>query len=216
MKTALLCLFLSVLLLQVVLVDSKISYQQFANAVTSSGYQKPSGDKYNAFINNYEKAGGITSNRELAMFLSEILWESGGLIYKEEIRCKQSKCPGDYRSPGDDPHKFYYGRGYIQLTWSYNYRDASKALFGDNRLVNDPDMVARDENVAWKVSFWFWRYRVRTDNRVLQGQFGAATDRINGGQECHPCRKACNNRFNIYGKVLKAFGISERPNPQGC
>lgn len=37
--------------------------------------------------------------------------------------------------------KRYYGRGPLQLTWNYNYGQVSRAIFGDNRLLNDPDMV---------------------------------------------------------------------------
>ena len=36
----------------------------------------------------------------------------------------------------------FYGRGYIQLSWSYNYKAASKALLGNEIvLYNDPDLV---------------------------------------------------------------------------
>jgi hypothetical protein len=35
----------------------------------------------------------------------------------------------------------YYGRGYVQLTWDYNYRKYSDVLGLD--LVNDPDLVMR-------------------------------------------------------------------------
>jgi len=193
-----------------------VSFDQFANAVTSCGYPRPGNDKYNSFINNYASAGGITSKRELAMFLAQILHESGGLIYKSEIRCQGNNCPGDYRSPGDAPNKFYFGRGYIQLTWSYNYKAASQALYRDNRLVNDPDMVARDENVAWQTAFWYWKANVHSDPGVLAGQFGSATKKINGGLECNPCRAACPKRFELYQKVLRAFGETSPASNAGC
>jgi chitinase len=193
-----------------------VSYEQFIAAVTSTGYPTPSDGQYNSFINNYASAGGITSVRELAMFLAEILWESGGLQYKSEIRCQGNNCPGDYRSPGDDPNKFYYGRGYIQLTWSYNYRAASQDLYGDDRLVQDPDQVAYNEDVAWQTAFWFWRVNVHNDSGVQAGQFGSATNRVNGDLECNPCRGACTNRNQIYAQVLQAFGDYESPNYAGC
>ena len=194
-----------------------VSFDQFVKAVTSSnGYPTPSQAQYDSFNNNYASAGGITSNRELAMFLSEILWESGGLVYKSEIACKDNNCPGSYRSPGDDPNKFYYGRGYIQLSWSYNYKAASEALYGDDRLVSNPDQVANDEDTAWKTAFWFWKTNVHSDPGVQNGQFGSATNKINGGLECNPCRGACNNRNAIYASVLPIFGVNESPNDAGC
>ncbi len=40
----------------------------------------------------------------------------------------------------------YYGRGYIQLTWDFNYRPASQYLYNDeNVLLNNPEIVADDQ-----------------------------------------------------------------------
>jgi chitinase len=196
--------------------DKLVSYDQFVNAVTSSGYPTPSEAQYNSFINNYATAGQISSVRELAMFLAEIIWESQGLVKKSEIKCQGNNCAADYRSDGDDPNKFYYGRGYIQLTWSYNYRAASQALFGDDRLVSDPDQVANNEDLAWETAFWFWSANVHNAAGVQDGQFGSATNAINGALECGPCRGSCSNRNDIYARVLQAFAVNESPNTAGC
>jgi len=91
------------------------------------------------------------------MFLSQILWESGGLRYKRELICVKSGCPGVYDHSVGVKGQEYYGRGYIQLTHSYNYKAASLALFNDLRLINDPDMVANNEDVAWATAAWFWK-----------------------------------------------------------
>jgi predicted chitinase len=193
-----------------------VNFDKFAYAVTSCGYLKPEEVKYNAFKNNYASAGGITSKRELAMFLAQILHESGGLTKISEIRCQGNNCVDDYRSPGDHSNKFYFGRGYIQLTWSENYRAASQALYGDDRLYSNPDLVARDENVAWQTAFWYWKHKVRSDPGVLAGKLGSATNRINGRLECNPCRAACHTRFELYKKVLFAFGDSSYASNDGC
>lgn len=92
------------------------------------------------------------------MALTQFLHESDGLRAKREYQCQHTGCPGQYASNDcDAPDQHYYGRGYIQLSWCYNYRSASQSLFGDMRLVSDPDMVARDENLAWNTAFWFWK-----------------------------------------------------------
>lgn len=191
-----------------------ISFEQFNQAVQTCGFQAPSDSLYTSFVSRAPTDGSITTNRELAMFLAEILHESGGLIYKREIRCISDGCPNDYRTPEDDPTLFYYGRGFIQLTWSSNYRSASLALFGDDRLVRNPDLVAQSDDYSWAVSFWFWKVNVH-DN-VQGGQFGAATRGINGGLECSPCRAACLTRFEYYSKILLIFGVDETPDPSGC
>jgi putative chitinase len=54
-----------------------------------------------------------------------------------------------------DGYKFI-GRGLKQLTGRYNYTRASKDLYGDDRLVKNPDLVATDKQVALETACWFW------------------------------------------------------------
>lgn len=48
----------------------------------------------------------------------------------------------------------YRGRGFIQLTGKNNYAAASKAIYGDDRLVKNPDLV-NNPAVAAEVSAWY-------------------------------------------------------------
>jgi predicted chitinase len=50
----------------------------------------------------------------------------------------------------------YRGRGFIQITGKSNYAAASKAIFGDDRLIKNPDM-ANDPAVAAEISAWFMK-----------------------------------------------------------
>lgn len=192
------------------------SKSEFIEAVTRNGYPAPTDAQYKSFVKGLTSKT-FSTKREVAMFLAQLLHESGGLRYKIEERCINSHCPGEYVSPGDKPNKHYYGRGYIQLSWSYNYRAASIAIFGDaNVLLDDPDRVASDEDLSWGTAFWYWREKVHTDKGVLNGQFGSSTMRINGALECGRGAWIPEKRFKYYTEVLKAFGIKETPNPDGC
>ena len=96
------------------------------------------------------------------MALAQFIHESNGLIAKEEYGCRVSKCPDRYRNRGcEKPGKYYYGRGYIQLTWCYNYKGASRGLGLGDTLLNDPDLVASNEQYVWDTAFWFWKENVR-------------------------------------------------------
>ena len=97
------------------------TYQEFSQALAVNGYPAPSTQQYNNFINGASSQGNITTKRELAMFLSQIMHESGGLIYTLEIACGTgcANCPGSYSTPQDYPGKYYCGRGYIQLVKPY-------------------------------------------------------------------------------------------------
>ena len=66
------------------------------------------------------------------------------------------------------PGKNYYGRGYIQLTHSYNYKAASLDLYHDLRLIDNPDLVATSEDAAWGTAFWFWKVHVHNRAGVKQ------------------------------------------------
>ena len=194
------------------------SKEEFDSAVTQNGFSQPTDAQYTAFAKGVDSAT-FSSKREVAMFLGEILHESMGLTKTLEVGCENNSCTQYNDTPGVDvPGKTYCGRGYIQLTHAYNYKTASEAMFSDDRLVSDPDPVATDQDLAWGVSFWFWRANVHGNSGVQAGQFGSATMVINGGLECNGSggNQQAQTRFKYYTVVLKAFGIDETPNPAGC
>ncbi|KAJ1918108.1 hypothetical protein H4219_002830 [Mycoemilia scoparia] len=190
---------------------------KFTKAVTDAGYESPASEKCDHFLNNLGK-GSISSAREAAMFLSEILWESAGLTATSEIACKDNGCQGSYSTAGDPAGKSYYGRGYIQLTWSANYKMCSQKLYNDDRLYQDPDVVATDDNVSWQVSFCFWAENVHNAAGVQDGKFGAATKAINGALECNGggAVDKAKKRYEIYKKVLAVFDSGSTPDESGC
>ncbi|CAG7684261.1 unnamed protein product, partial [Allacma fusca] len=108
------------------------------------------------------------------MALAQFLYESDGLRAKREYACEVDNCAGQYTTPWCDiDGEHYYGRGYIQLTWCYNYLAASRDLYGADWLIWDPDVVGRDDSVAWDTAFWFWRVNVHFQPGVQEGMFGA-------------------------------------------
>lgn len=175
---------------------NSITRQEFESAVKSCGFPRPDVDKFKYFKRGLNDNG--FTDREAAMFLAQVIHESRGLQTKEEDEPDED----DY-DRNDDGIQFY-GRGYIQLTWKANYKAASRAIYGDNRLVDNPELVAESERLAWKTAFWFWTDRVRPAPDVEPRNFRDTTRAINGeleGDNPNP------SRYRYYRKVSKAFGI---------
>lgn len=135
------------------------------------------------------QAYGITTRERLAAFLAQIGHESGSLVYVREIwgpTPAQQRYEGrrDLGNTERGDGERYKGRGLIQLTGRFNYRQMTGLL--RDKLGAAPDFESSPallETPEWAAmsaaAFW--------DSRKLNaladaGDFHAITQRINGGQ----------------------------------
>lgn len=123
----------------------------------------------------------ITTTRRATYFLAQVLHESGGLRYFEEIASGddyEGRRDLGNTQPGDG--RRFKGRGPIQLTGRANYRAAGKAL--GLPLESNPKIAARHE-VGWRVAAWFWRHGTSEDLNWVAEHIGfkRVTRLINGG-----------------------------------
>ncbi|XP_053690883.1 uncharacterized protein LOC128739421 [Sabethes cyaneus] len=131
------------------------------------------------------------------MFVAHLIHESGGFQHREEIG----------RGRGQPYGTTFYGRGYIQLTWEGNYQAASYDIFGDSRLVTNPDCVSASPRLSMRVSVWYWEERVRPQAGSFRN-FYATTKAINGGLETSPCHPAAKKRYSFYRKAADVLGVA--------
>jgi putative chitinase len=139
---------------------TQVSKKEISNSVT--------GNPHEVVLKKAAEKAGI-QGQELVAFLSQCAHETLDFKHMKEIGGKLDFKKYDIRfapnkakslgntKPGDGAK--YAGRGYIQLTGKYNYAAASKAIYGDDRLVRDPSLVEKPE-VAAKTSVWYWQNRV--------------------------------------------------------
>lgn len=121
----------------------------------------------------------VTLRREAA-FLSNVALESGELRWVREIG-----DGGAYEYRTDlgnfqfgDGRKFK-GRGLLQITGRRNYEACSLGLFGDTRLLDEPELLEDFKNAADSAG-WYWK--VRGLNAVADaGDFEQVCRKINGG-----------------------------------
>lgn len=131
-------------------------------------------------LNQAMEEWGIDKPARRAAFLAQIAHESGSLRYVREIadgKAYEGRKDLGNTEPGDGPR--YKGRGLIQITGRTNYRACSVALYGDERLLQKPELleepVAACRSAAW---FW-WAHGLNAFADV--GDFGRITRVINGG-----------------------------------
>ena len=125
--------------------------------------------------------GDITTPRRIAAFMAQIAHESGGFQHLRELgsrayfaRYEGRKSLGNTK-PGDGVR--FLGRGYIQITGRYNYKQAGDAL--DQPLLDNPALAEQPE-IAARIAVWFWSVRDLND-LADDLKFNSLTKKINGG-----------------------------------
>jgi putative chitinase len=75
----------------------------------------------------------------------------------------------------------YRGRGLLQITGKANYALCSQYMYGDDTLVQQPELLETDMDVAVSSALWFWSTH-KLNNHVDANNFKMVTQKINGGQ----------------------------------
>lgn len=160
-----------------------ITEQQLLQIMPHAG---PRAGVFVPVLNAAMKRWQIDTPRRIAAFLAQIGHESNQLRNVREIwGPTPAQVRYDVRTDlGNTPQadgdgKRYRGRGLIQITGRANYAAVSIALFGDDRLLQQPELLEQPEWAAESAG-WFWS--TNGLNRLADGgRFEAITRRINGG-----------------------------------
>lgn len=120
----------------------------------------------------------ITSQARAQMFLAQVLHESAGLAYFEEIADGHAyEGRRDLGNTHRGDGRRYKGRGPIQLTGRANYRWAGNLL--GLALEEQPEMAARHP-IGWRIAGLYWKSH-GLNELADRGDFVTITRRINGG-----------------------------------
>ncbi|CAM4057089.1 Gene 10 protein [Pseudomonas reidholzensis] len=149
------------------------------------------GSRAGAFLSPLKAAmagWAIDRPKRIAVFLAQVGHESGQLRYIKELGSDRYLSRYDTGSlalrlgnsmEADGDGQLYCGRGLIQITGRNNYQACSRALFGDERLLAQPQML---EQPRWacESAAWFWHSR-GLNALADRDEFNRITRLINGG-----------------------------------
>jgi Predicted chitinase len=144
---------------------------------------------YTPYLNEFMGKYSINSVKRVAAFLAQIGHESAGFQYTEEIASGSAyefrkdlgnleqealeAAHQNYTTTG----KWYKGRGLIQITGFYNYRDCGEALELD--LIGNPKLLTLPPH-AVESACWFWE-KHNCNFLADVDKFTSITKVINGG-----------------------------------
>lgn len=146
-------------------------------------------DKFLAPLNKTFSEFEINTRLRVAAFLAQISHESGSLHYVEEIASGEAyeyrKDLGNLEQEAlqlaHQSHSttgmFYKGRGLIQITGFYNYRECGEAL--SLPLVTQPKLLCDPMNAA-RSAGWYWNTHNCNSLADIK-DINSITKKINGG-----------------------------------
>ena len=122
-----------------------------AMAIVSVTAKESGGD-----FTSTERSYANTSNKRIREIFSAVsdLSEEDLTALKADDEAFFNKVYGQRMGNEGEGYK-YRGRGLIQLTGKNNYAAASQALFGNDSLVENPDLITENPEIAGQVTSWF-------------------------------------------------------------
>lgn len=172
-------------------VPSLFSYQSFANAVLN--------------FKGFALSGDVSvAKREMACLLTHVKHEVS-FQYTEQL-CTDFN-PNCRAKLGDKSMNF--GRGPFQTTSDTNYADFSKYIFGDTRILQDPDMIIRDPNLFWQSGLFFYMTKLKEHILKNPPDFKMTVYRVC----CWCCiySDAYQVRGDTYRKICGILGVDSGP-----
>jgi putative chitinase len=115
--------------------------------------------KYLPELNKSLPANRIDTPLRMAHFIAQVGHETLSFLYYREIAsgaAYEGRKDLGNTEPGDGVK--FRGRGAIQITGRTNYKAVSLFIFGDDRLLNTPELLELPE-FGIKAACWYWTTR---------------------------------------------------------
>ncbi|WP_336215305.1 glycoside hydrolase family 19 protein [Enterobacter sp. P82] len=166
--------------------DRDITLEEFQKFIV--GVSTDTLNSYLTEMNNGFKKFGITTCREKAHFLAQVLHESGNFRFTKEINGERAS------------YQPWFGRGLIQITLRANYEKYGEYI-GEDVTSGDS---ARDKLTKFPHSvlsaFWYYDVSRKLGEFAKNDDFNKVTAVINGGFNGY------NDRLSIFNSAVKSLG----------
>lgn len=146
----------------------------------------------------------INTPQRKAAFLAQLAHESGEFKFMRELGDGSAYDTGPLakklgNTPEDDGDgEKYKGRGPIQITGHDNYQKCSLSIYGDERLLDQPELLEKPFDGCMAAG-WFWATH-GLNALADQFDFKAITRRINGGENGMEARE------RYYRRAIETLG----------
>lgn len=141
----------------------------------------------------------INTPQRIACFLAQLAHESGEFRFMRELADGKGyegrKDLGNVHA-GDGVK--YKGRGPIQITGFDNYQKCSLSIYGDERLLDHPELLERPFDGCMAAG-WFWSSH-NLNMLADTFNFKAITRAINGGEN------GMDSREKYYKRAVEVLG----------
>lgn len=167
----------------------------FLDAIKSAGYDFSTRESTIRAIIGESKKQGFTLNTQIAYILATVKRETGDTFKPvREGDWVGHTSTEEYRKTHYRYYP-YYGRGFVQITWDYNYRAYSEKLGID--LVADPDKALDPDNSLFILIDGF-------KNGVFTGK--KLTDYVNSASTDFFHARRCINGLD-HAEQIKGFAV---------
>jgi putative chitinase len=158
-------------------------------------------DWFNKYSSQYE----VNNDKRVAAFLAQAIHESASFTATREFDSGsayegRTDLGNIYKGDG----KKFKGRGYLMITGRKNYFIVSKALFGDDTLIKNPELLATPQ-YAMQSALWFWQDRGLNALADIQ-YFLTISTRINGKNK-NGLPNGWEDRVHFYNLLCAEFGL---------
>lgn len=148
-------------------------------------------------FDKYADQYGVNTSARVQAFIAQAAHETADFNTLEEYAtgaAYEGRADLGNTQPGDGVR--FKGRGIFQTTGRTNYRAVSRHLFGDDRLLNYPDML-EDPELAVRSALFYWKER-NLSPLADKGDFEGITRKINGGLNGWADRLSQLDQLKIY------------------